>query len=101
MSGEGDPLPGNSVLNDGRVSNSNGTLTIVQLGDEERRALRWIAPLLIFVGFNLCMSLVLYFEWQRAATNYALVYSHQIKEEAYLAQHGVKVDQFGDPLPSP
>lgn len=92
---------GQTNHNDERVSNTNGTLTIVKLGDDERRALRWLMPLLIFVGFNLATSVMLYFEWQRAATNYALVYSHQLKEEAYLAAHGVDVHKFGDALPEP
>lgn len=94
--------PGSAtVTNDERLTNTNGTLVSVRLGEDERRALRWLSPLLIFVGFNLALSLVLYFEWQRAATNYALVYSHQLKEEAYLAAHGVDVTKFGDALPEP
>lgn len=95
--------PANIATDDlsSHYNNGAGQLTVVRLGDDERRALRWLMPLLIFVGFNLATSVMLYFEWQRAATNYALVYSHQIKEEAYLAAHGVDVHKFGDALPEP
>lgn len=101
MAGESPLLPGNSVLNEDHVSNTNGTLTIVKLGDDERRALRWLAPLLIVVGFNLAATLFLWDAYHAMSVNYLLVYNHQIKVEAYLAAHGAPVDKFGEPLPLP
>ena len=41
---------GQTNHNDESLTNTGGTLVSIKFGEEERRALRWIAPLLIVLA---------------------------------------------------
>lgn len=90
------------------VSAQNGNVTVIRFGEDVQAVLKrftWLAPaaavLSLFIGFNFAATLILWDAYRAQSVNYLLVYNHQIKTEAYLAEHGVPVDKFGEPLPVP
>lgn len=92
---------GQTNNNDERVSNTNGTLVQVKLGDDERKALKWLAPLLIAVGFNIFATIWLAIIYQddkhSNAMWMALVYSEYDGAKAKLDAQGIHLKA----LPAP
>jgi hypothetical protein len=78
----------NNATDDSITNTGGGTLISIKLGEEERRALRWVTPLLIACGFNLAATVIMIVFWHNADTDALLVYSHQVRCEAWLDAHG-------------
>lgn len=96
---------GQTNHNDEHVSNTNGTLTIVKLGDDERRALKWMLPIAVFVGVNLFATVVLTVMWMDEKHSTAvwatMVYTHIDNMDADLKAHGFDPSKYGKVPPPP
>ena len=80
-------MTGEENQNDESIWNS-GALVQLKLGDEERRALRWLFPLLIALGFSLALDVFMIYFWHNADNDALLVYAHQVRCEADWEAHG-------------
>lgn len=86
---------------DSRVTNGAGQVTIVKLGDDERRALKWMLPIAVFVGFNLFATLflaVMYVDDKHSNAMWmSLVYSQYDAAKAKLDAMGIHVEKLPPP----
>jgi hypothetical protein len=69
-------------------------VTVIKLGEDERRALRWLAPLLILVGFNFAACVALWMEFHNADNDALLVYAHQVRCEAQWEVRGYNPSDY-------
>lgn len=91
MADESAPQSSSSAQNHGQA---------VSISIAESR--QWLAILAVglLAAYGAVMAQLSYDAAKHNDMLYDLVYTHQIKEEAYLTEHGIPVDKFGE-LPKP